>query len=125
MSQDHDRKVVDAEIINPESGERTRWYYETRTVGSPGTMWVASPIARGGCLPAAITFFLFFVCLGQYGLLAGIGFLVFHIIGSVLGSVYQARKLMVGIITSPWTWRIGNWLVSFLLTVWLAGGFNE
>ncbi len=34
------------------------------------------------------------------------------------------RLLMQGREPNPWPWRIGNWLVCFLLTAWLAGGFD-
>ncbi len=34
------------------------------------------------------------------------------------------RLLMQGRQANPWSWRMGNWLISFLLTAWLAGGFD-
>ena len=79
---------------------------------------------QNACLAPCITFALFLVCLAQFGLLAGIGFVFFHIVGSVAGSMRDMRLLMRGREPNPWPWRIGNWLACFLLTAWLAGGFD-
>lgn len=121
--------VLDVEIIEPDSnGQRhdcqgeygARWSQR----GFSG-FWTASPINTGGCVVPAITFALFMVCLGQFGLLAAIGFFVFHVIGAIMGSLYQARQLMAGIPYDPWAWRAGNWVVSFSITMWLAGGIGD
>lgn len=132
MSQNNDdqnaqnRRVArDAEIVDQGgSGSSNAWgndYNQRRSVN-----WVYMPLNNlDGCWPAVVTFALFFVCLGQYGVLAGIGFLVFHIIGSIMGSLRAARYLALGIPWNPLPWRIGNWCVSFILTAWLAGGFSQ
>lgn len=89
-----------------------------------GRVWTATGADGNTCLAPCITFALFLVCLSQFGLLAGIGFAVFHLAGAIAGSIRSMRLLMEGRRANPWTWRLGNWFVSFMLTVWLAGGFN-
>ena len=89
-----------------------------------GHIWTSGRMEQNACLAPCITFALFLVCLAQFGLLAGIGFVFFHIVGSVAGSMRDMRQLMQGREPNPWPWRIGNWLVCFLLTAWLAGGFD-
>lgn len=89
-----------------------------------GRVWMATGADGNACLVPCITFALFLVCLSQFGLLAGIGFAFFHLVGGIAGSIRSMRLLMAGRQANPWTWRLGNWFVSFLLTVWLAGGFN-
>lgn len=92
--------------------------------GTFGRVWTATGADGAGCLAPCITFALFFVCLSQFGLLAGIGFAVFHLAGSIAGSIRTMRRLVEGRPTNPWGWRLGNWFVSFMLTSWLAGGFH-
>lgn len=89
-----------------------------------GRVWTATGASGTSCLAPCITFALFFVCLSQFGLLAGLGFAVFHLVGSIAGSIRSMRLLVEGREVNPWSWRLGNWFVSFMLTVWLAGGFN-
>lgn len=130
-NQNEQPKVHEPEIVDNDgySNRNSKsYYYTTRPSGRKvyyNNLFAYSPVDMGGCLPACVSFALFFICTGQYGLLAGIGFLVFHIIGSILGSVRAARLLMNGIVWNPWPWRIGNWLISFMLTIWLAGGLNQ
>lgn len=89
-----------------------------------GRVWTATGASGASCLAPCVTFALFFVCLSQFGLLAGLGFAVFHLVGSIAGGIRSMRLLVEGREANPWTWRLGNWFVSFMLTVWLAGGFN-
>lgn len=89
-----------------------------------GRVWTATGADGAGCLAPCVTFALFLVCLSQFGLLAAIGFAVFHIVGSIAGSIRSMRMLVIGRQPNPWSWRLGNWFVSFMLTAWLAGGFN-
>ncbi len=123
--------VLDVEIIEPDGmGGDNRHYGRcySRFAGSRGDFggyWTSGVIDSGGCMAPAITFALFFICLGHFGLLAAIGFFVFHVIGSILGGVWQARRLMEGAVYNPWAWRVANWAVSFMLTMWLAGGFYD
>lgn len=122
--------VLEPEIIEPgdsgqnRGGQRTtyRAYYSGPAGGS---FWTVGNIYSGGCFGPGITLGLFLLALVQYGLLAAIGFMFFYAIGSVWGTIYQAKKLVEGIVTNPWGWRIWNWVISFLLTVWLAGGFHD
>ena len=89
-----------------------------------GRVWTSGGVNGNGCLAPCITFAIFLVCLSQFGLLAGIGFAVFHAIGGIAGSIRSMRLLVEGQETNPWHWRLGNWFISFMLTMWLAGGFN-
>lgn len=128
---DEKPRVLDVEIIEPDGkGGKKTWYYHSRSSdGASQTAYSgyfsSLPMGGAGCLAPFVTACLFFFCLGNYGLLAGIGFFVFHVIGAIMGSIQQARQLMLGLPASPWPWRVGNWIISFLLTVWLAGGFHE
>lgn len=88
-----------------------------------GRVWMGGT-DQNGCMAPAITFALFMVCLAQFGFLAGIGFMFFHVVGAVMGVFRDLRQLSAGRVPNPWFWRIGNWTVSFLLTAWLAGGFH-
>lgn len=123
------RRVIEAEIINPDSspsasgdpGYRVR-YGSSSYSGA----WQIPAFSRDGCLGPAITLGIFFVCLAQYGVLAAIGFAVFYGICSVFGTVYAARRLMAGQpLLNVWSLRCAGWLISFLVTVWLAGGFRD
>lgn len=148
------RRVLDAEVLGPEDPHRQggrgagrsdgcrggnawhqggsaggRFYrmggaFSDRAGAGFGRVWTATGADGNACLVPCITFALFLVCLSQFGLLAGIGFAVFHLAGSIAGSIRSMRLLMEGRQANPWTWRLGNWFVSFMLTVWLAGGFN-
>lgn len=83
-----------------------------------------APIDNTGCMAALITLTIFFACLFQWGLLAAIGFLVFHTIGSAICSIHSARQLVRGLPYNIWSLRLCNWIVSFFITAWLAGGFE-
>lgn len=140
-------RVVNAEVLGPEheSGEsagRDNSYGgrqgafgnkahgpESHNVFGDGGMrfgpiWTTGRAEQNACLAPCISFALFLVCLVQFGVLAGIGFVFFHIVGSVAGSLREMRELMQGRRPNPWVWRIGNWFVSFLLVAWLSGGFD-
>ena len=60
----------------------------------------------------------------RFGLLASIGFMVFHAIGSVLNSMREMRSMLAGNPPNPWPGRILSWTISFLLVGWLSGGFQ-
>ncbi|WP_165077456.1 MULTISPECIES: hypothetical protein [unclassified Desulfovibrio] len=146
-------RVFDAEVVGADEGERTagraqsgagqggsggdpwrhgsasgaRFYRMGGTFGNGagfGRVWTATGADGAGCLAPCVTFALFFVCVSQFGLLAGIGFVVFHLAGSIAGTIRSMRRLVEGRPPNPWAWRLGNWFVSFMLTAWLAGGFN-
>lgn len=123
-----DKKVVEAEIVDPLEQQRENFggrdYQRART-RVYGQNWTYMPMDMSGCVSPFVTLFIFLTVLGQYGLLAAIGFFVFYVCGSVIGTFYLTRKLMAGLIANPWPWRIGNWLVSFLLAAWLAGGMDK
>lgn len=140
--------VLDAEVLGPEEGHGAsgqasaggqtgpdggasgaRFYRVGATFGNGGgagfgRVWTATGADGAGCLAPCVTFALFLVCLSQFGLLAAIGFAVFHVVGSIAGSIRSMRMLVEGRQPNPWSWRLGNWFVSFMLTAWLAGGFT-
>lgn len=118
------RPTLHGEIIDSEECGQTGGGYGRRQNYAYGRVFTLAPVDNGGCMASFITVMLFLICLGQYGLLAAIGFFVFHLIGSILGSVHSARQLMRGLPYSVWGWRAGNWIISFLATVWLAGGLS-
>lgn len=121
-------QTLEVEIINPDGTRekvnpgRGRAWRAAGERGMHGMAWNFAPMDNVGCAAAFVTCFIFLVCLGQYGALAGIGFLVFHGIGSIMGSVYFARRLMLGLPVNVWLWRVGNWIIPFMLTAFLAGG---
>ncbi|MDD4702214.1 MAG: hypothetical protein PHI96_08340 [Desulfovibrio sp.] len=93
--------------------------------GSPlGQIWITGRDNSNACLAPCITFAIFLVCLAQLGFLAGLGFVFFHTIGSITGTVRQMRLMTRGVMPNLWLWRMGNWILSFFLTAWLAGGFD-
>ena len=134
--RDDMRRVHDVEILGPDNGGRNSGRYGARQdmfggtgpEGSwhgPDTVFKTVFNYRGGqnaCAGPAISFTLFLICLFGYGFLAGLGFVFFLTVGSVLGSWRTMRQLMAGEAPNPWLWRLGTWAVSFFLTVWLAGG---
>lgn len=120
---DQDQKVYEAEVVedyNSSNGYRRH----SSQAYSNNNLFSYYSVNNGGCAAALITFFLFIICLGQYGLLAAIGFIVFKSIGSVISTIYAGRALALGQPFSVWGWRIANWFISLLLTIWLAGGLN-
>lgn len=135
------RKVHDAEILGPDNGEnqdsghgrgRQCFFGGSGPEGSwhgPGAVFTTvfnyPGSGQNACTGPAISFTLFLICLFGYGFLAGLGFVFFLTLGSLIGSWRGMRQLMAGQETNPWLWRVGNWAVSFFLTVWLAGGMGR
>lgn len=125
-SAGREREPLRAEIVE----EGSSWSSGGGAYGGGGRQgWSGrtlsfAAIDNTGCAAALTTCFVFFLCLFQWGLLAAIGFIVFHTIGNVIASVYSARRLMRGIICNVWSLRAANWIISFFITAWLAGGFK-
>ena len=137
------RRVVDAEVLGPDEDAHNRHYSRFRqeagdsqgfkqtfgprfgqTSGPAsgqifGQVW--SMNGQRACTGPAVGFFLFLLCLVQFGLLAAIGFAVFLGIGSLVTGMLQLRLMMQGRDPMPWLWRVGNWLACYGLTAWLAG----
>ena len=128
--QQDQRRVLDAEVLEPgqEQSRNHHGAFDEERRGfdgaQSGQIWISGRTNQNACLAPCISFALFLVCLAQFGLLAGIGFVFFHVVGSVAGGLRAMRLLMQGRQANPWSWRMGNWLISFLLTAWLAGGFD-
>lgn len=128
------RKVIEAEIIDPDyhddgKSRDTSFTSQRTTYTSQGPVYTgvftSSALSNGGCMAQLIPLGLLLYCLGEYGFFPALGFGVFCLIGSVMGTLSEARSLMQGRPFNPWAWRIGNWCVSFLLTALLSGGFND
>ncbi|MBD5608123.1 MAG: hypothetical protein HDQ93_04660 [Desulfovibrio sp.] len=117
------RKVVEVEVLPPEN-ESTGAFHDSRRGYAQGPVFAYSSFDSRGCLSPTVTILLFIILLGQFGLLAAIGFGVFYTCGAILGSLRMTRAMIQGRPINPWLWTCGNWCVSFLLTVWLAGGFD-
>lgn len=132
-------KICEAEIIDrtPDAfADENKGTYEAFYTGSgPEGAWhgpdmvttrVFTTYGPGpqGCLSALVPLLLFLICLFQLGLLAAIGFAVFSCIGSLIGICRNLRLAAAEQGTNPAFWKIGNWIVSFILTAWLAGGLR-
>lgn len=87
------------------------------------TIWTSGGSRQAGLAPG-ITLALIIIAGIQFGLLASIGFMVFHAIGSVLNSMREMRSMLAGNPPNPWPGRILSWTISFLLVGWLSGGFQ-
>ena len=87
------------------------------------TIWTSGSSRQAGLAPG-ITLALIIIAGIQFGLLASIGFMVFHAIGSVLNSMREMRSMLAGNPPNPWPGRILSWTISFLLVGWLSGGFQ-
>lgn len=113
------REPIEPEIIDitPQSSQNDNY---RQKFGGINTGYFWTPINTDGCAPFVITLALFLGCLIQFGILAAIGFFVFHLIGSVLGITYGANRLIMGKPVNPWALRILNWTLSFMLTAFLA-----
>lgn len=125
-----DRKVLDAEIVDP--GFDASPTGQQRDFGPDNPVFISSvgTLRTSGCAPSLITLGIALVCLGQYGFLAALGFYVFYLVGALIGIFILASKilrlrLLTFIPIFLWSWRVCNWLISYLLTAWLAGGFNN
>lgn len=87
------------------------------------TIWTSGGSRQAGLAPG-ITLALIIIAGIRFGLLASIGFMVFHAIGSVLNSMREMRSMLAGDPPNPWPGRILSWTISFLLVGWLSGGFR-
>ncbi len=124
------RDVLEPEIIQPDEynsrGWRTDSSYSAHSRTGAfadngfGRIWTVTSQNQNACLSPCITLGIFCVCLFQLGFLAAIGFMFFYTIGAIIGSLRSMRQMIDARPVNPWPWRVGNWLVSFLLTSWLA-----
>lgn len=123
---DDSRQGYKQQTFSGTSADGSRFTYATWSsggLGGLGGMGAGGMVARDGCLPGLVTIALAAVCAVQFGILSAIGFLVFYALGSGMGFFWRVRCLMQGKNVSPWFFRVGAWLVSSLLVVWLSDGF--
>lgn len=96
-------------------------------------------MGRSSCLPGCITLFLLLVCSVQFGVLAALGFLIFHLVGSGMVLALTLQQMMRGRpaylwlipllgpslspVVWPWLGRVVVWGSSWALVGWLSGGF--
>lgn len=131
QDKDAGRKVLDAEIVDSDLDARQAPTYQRAfNANGPFIIRTATLRSTGGCAASIITIGIALICLGQYGFLAAVGFYVFYLAGGLIGIFFFIRKsasLML-LTASPsflWAWRICNWMLSYLLTAYLAGGFDN
>lgn len=141
-SRRDDERVIEAEIIHdghddgrarggygqgPHSGRAWDHFRDSRSPWNGGmrfqTVWTSGPGRSAGLAPG-ITLALIIIAGIQFGLLASIGFMVFHAIGSILNSMREMRSMLAGRAPNPWPGRILSWSISFLLVGWLSGGIR-
>lgn len=129
---DSDRKVLDAEIVDSDAGAPAHapTYQEAYSANGPASLVATSLQSTGGCAAGIITIAIALICLGKYGILAAIGFYAFYLAGGLIGLfVLIRRSLSQNRLVAPlsffWIWRICNWMLSYLLTAYLAGGFGN
>lgn len=82
------------------------------------------PSGRGmppACLPSIVTLVLALLAALNFGLLAGIGFLVFAAIGRVMTFFVTVRHLLEGRFFNPWIPHLLTWLICWMLVAWLSG----
>ena len=113
--------AYEPEILEPEQNWHDGKQQDSRESSWNSRTWVYTSRNNDGCIASFISLALFIVTTSYCGLLGGIGFLFFHILIALAGSVIAARKLLSGHYFNIWQWRICNWLVSFMLVFWLAG----
>lgn len=138
----NDERVIEAEIIHDGCGDGRgqgpcghsrrggygqEQFRDSRSPWNGGlhfqTIWTSGSNRQAGLAPG-ITLALIIIAGIQFGLLASIGFMVFHAIGSVLNSMREMRSMLAGSPPNPWPGRILSWTISFLLVGWLSGGFQ-
>ena len=73
------------------------------------------------CLPSIVTLVLALLAALNFGLLAGIGFLVFAAIGQVMTFFMTVRHLLEGRFFNPWIPHLLTWLICWMLVAWLSG----
>lgn len=130
QDEDSGRKVLDAEIVDSDvEGRQAPTYQRAFNANGPFIIRTARLRSTGGCSASIITVGIALICLGQYGFLAAIGFYVFYLIGGLIGIFFFIRKSASLMLTAPpsffWAWRICNWMLSYLLAAYLAGGFDN
>ena len=129
------REVIEPEVLEPDQrarrgGGQTYNGNDPRGAWRGGRVtwvygWPAASIDRNGCLAPGITLCIFVICWAQYGFLAALGFFFFHLVFGIIGSVQASRNLMAGRSFNMWLWRCWNWVFSFFITIWLAGGLQN
>lgn len=132
MNSDQKRTVLEAEVLGPDDGSSQEHAQAFAAQGQGaaggqrfgviGKSFTWSSGGQRACFAPIITLSLFLVCLVQFGVLAGIGFVFFHVLGSALAAVIRLRLVFASTHVNPWFFRLCVWVGSFLLTAWLAGG---
>ncbi len=143
------REATDVEVLSPEQaqqqygegrthysenttrGERVSFWHFTQGGGFQGNVFQGNMFQGVGgfgqnntvsCLPALLLIATAVGLAIQFGFFAGLGFLFFYAIGSVVSMALFVRSALQGRVTSLtlWTRRALVWGASFLLTVLLA-----
>lgn len=126
MDNQSEKKIIhDPDILEPDSMSQDF----SRSSNGTGNFARANFVSfysanQNGCLATAVTFTLFLISLSQFGILAAIGFLFYHVILSIAGSIIATRKLVNGRPFNLWAWRFVNWTLSFALVAWQSGALD-
>jgi len=75
---------------------------------------------ENGCFSVLLTLVLAISCVIQFGILAGIGFLVFSGIGSIFTFFLRVKSIMANRMFNPWFARVISWACAYMLIIWLS-----
>lgn len=127
VRQDRDSAyIITPKVVNSESHNSNNFNNSSnsgfgRFVYSANTGHGANSLFfENGCFSILITLALAISCAIQFGVLAGIGFLVFSGIGSILTFFLGVKRMMTNKTFNPWFARIISWACAYLLIIWLA-----
>lgn len=133
-------QVVEPEILGPQDQERPGSAHENvpfrhvhteegdfKSGGFGGFRYFSWQSAPGGlragndsCLPGLITLCMMLACISQFGVLAGVAFFFFYLVGSGIAAFISIQRLMLGAPLNPWVPRVVVWGICWLLTTLLA-----
>ncbi len=125
-NQEDFRDVVDAEVVKDVPGNRKarfeRYTFKGKG-GQPysfGRAWSYTSYDVGMTPSTLISIILFFFCLFKWGVLAALGFFVFHVISIPLRAYYTVLLVIYGGFPNFWLQLIVAWGINLLLVSWLA-----
>ena len=140
MQQDGNAQAVEPEILGPQDEPHRGGAHESVTFrhirtdegdfqsgGAGGFRYFSWQSAPGGprlgndsCLPGCITLIMLLTCITQFGVLAGVAFFFFYLVGSGIAAFISIQRFMLGAPLNPWVPRVVVWTACLLLTALLA-----
>lgn len=122
------REVLEPELVDahtrPPRLKRTADGSGYHSSGFTRIAYTSFPGGQGippACLPTFVTLILAVAAALQFGLLAGIGFLVFAAIGRIMIFFLTIRHLLQGRFFNPWIPHLLTWFICWMLVAWLSG----